>query len=216
MAFDPNDPDTKAALDAIRSDFDAKLETEQGKNRGLLDDFKKAQAALRAKEGVNPDDLAKVEADRDRLANELAAATKTAKDAALAIDKANKALEQEQGFTQRLLIQDGIKSALIANGVKDEDFLDTLALKFANGATVKIDGDNRLAQIGDKTVADAIKEWAGSDSGKKFVSAPDNSGGGASGGGGVQGGKTTTRSAFDAMEPAAKTAFAKDGGKVVD
>ena len=82
MPFDANDPDTKAALEKLTASFDEKLETEQAKNRGLLDDFKKAQAALRAKDGVNPEDLAKVEAERDKLAGELATATKAAKDAA--------------------------------------------------------------------------------------------------------------------------------------
>jgi hypothetical protein len=54
-------------------------------------------------------------------------AQKAAKDATAAAEKATKALETEQGFTQKLLIQDGLKSALIANGVKDEDFIDSLS-----------------------------------------------------------------------------------------
>jgi len=48
-----------------------------------------------------------------------------------------------------------------------------------------IDGDKRVAKVGDKTLDEFVKEWAGSDDGKEFVDAAINKGGG---GGGNNGG----------------------------
>jgi hypothetical protein len=50
--------------------------------------------------------------------------------------------------------------------------------------SLSIDGETRKAMMGDKSLSDAIKEWAASDEGKYFIAAPNNNGGGASGGGG--------------------------------
>ena len=87
--------------------------------------------------------------------------------------------------------------------------------KFSNGATVIADGENRKAMMGDKAVSDAIKEWAGSEAGKKFVAAPVNSGGGAPGGSGGGSAKTMTRAEYDA-NPVAGAAKIRDGYTVVN
>jgi hypothetical protein len=175
----------------------------------------KAQASARAE--IKPEDLTAAEERADKAEAALAEAQKSVKTLTTERDKAVKALETESAFTQQLLIADGIKSALIANGVKDEDYLDTLSARFAKDAKVVVDGETRKAMIGDKPLADHFKEWAGSDAGKKFVEAPANSGGGAGGGKGGESGKTMLRSAFDALPPAEQQAFVvKDGGKVVD
>jgi len=188
----------------------------EAKNAELLDEAKKAKAELRKVKEINPDDVAAIEAERDKALADLAEAQKSVKSLTGERDKAVKALETEQSFTQKLLIQDGLKSALIANGVKDEDFIDSLTAKFSAGASITADGDARKAMFGDKPLADYIKEWAGSDAGKKFVAAPNNSGGGAGGSNGTgSGGKTVTRAQFEAMDQGARTTFAKEGGKVV-
>jgi hypothetical protein len=217
MAFDPNDEDAKKA---IKEAVDAAVEAAKGpvddKNKELLDELKKTKAELRKVKDVNPEDHAALEAANEKLTTDLAAANKTIKDTTTAKEKAEKALEQESGFTQKLLIQDGIKSALLANGVKDEDMLDVLTAKFASGAKVIVEGEDRKALYGDKPLGDFFKEWAGSDAGKKFVQAPINGGGGAPGGKTGGNAKTVTRDAFNGMEPAAQMAFSKEGGKVVD
>lgn len=185
---------TQADLDKAKADADARIEAMDKKVQEALDEAKEAKRALRAASEIKPEDLSaaedradKAEAKAKELEKQLGTVTKER-------DTAVKALETESGFTSKLLIQDGIKSALIAAGVKDEDFLDALTTKFSAGAAVVAEGDVRKAMIGDKAVADAIKEWAGSDAGKKFVAAPNNSGGGAPGGtsGGSSGGKTIT------------------------
>lgn len=189
MSFDPNDPDTKAALAAaVKTAVTDATTGLDAKNKELLDEVKAAKAELRKHKDIDPADLAKLEAEAERLAKELADANKAAKDATAAAEKAAKALEAETGFTAKLLVQDGLKSALLANGVKDEDFIDTLSAKMASAALVVTEGDARVAKIGDKTLSDYVKEWAGTDVGKKFVAAPNNSGGGAGGGKGGDGG----------------------------
>lgn len=204
---------TQADLDKAIADAKTGLEA---KNTELLDEVKKIKAELRKTQEINPADLERLEAENDKLKADLAAAQKQAKDATTAAEKATKALEAESGFTSKLLIQDGLKSALLAAGVKDEDFLDTLTAKFSNGATVAIEGDARKAMIGDKSVADFVKEWAGTDAGKKFVSAPVNSGGGAGGGSGGGTGKTVDRATFDGMSQAERMTFTKEGGRIAE
>jgi hypothetical protein len=212
---------TKADLDAAVEKAVAKVQESidklESKNAELLDEAKKAKAELRKVKDISPEDMAALEAERDKLASDLAEANKALKAATADKEKATKALETESAFTQKLLISDGLKSALIANGVKDEDFIDSLTAKFAGGASIKIDGDSRVAMFGDKPLADHIKEWAGSDAGKKFVAAPVNSGGGAGGGDGKGGGgKTVDRATFDSMSQPDRMKFSADGGKVVD
>lgn len=171
----------------------------------LIGDNKRLKAELRAKSEVKPEDIHAAEERADRAEAALAEAHKAVKALTVERDKAVKSLETESAFTQRLLIQDGLKSALIANGVKDETFIDALTAKFAGQASVTVEGDARKAMIGDKALEEAIKEFAASDAGKKFVSAPNNSGGGAEGGRKVNAdAKTITRSAYDALDPIAK------------
>jgi hypothetical protein len=202
------DAAVKAANDKLQESID-KLEA---KTEQLIGENRK----LKRGADIKPEDLQAAEDRADKAEKAFADAQRDLKAANTAKEKAEKALETESGFTQKLLIQDGLKSALIANGVKDEDFIDSLTAKFASGATVKVDGETRTAVYGDKALGDFIKEWAGSDAGKKFVSAPANSGGGAPGGGKGETGKTMARSAFDALPPAEQHAFIKEGGKPVD
>lgn len=212
---------TKADLDAAITEavgkVQDKLDELSNKNAGLLDDLKKAQREARAAKDIKPEDLQAAEERADRAEAELAKAQKAAKDATAAADKATKALADEQGFTQKLLIQDGLKSALIANGVKDEDYLDMAVAKFASSAKVIVEGDERKALLGDKPLSDAIKEWAATDAGKKIIAAPVNSGGGAGGSRTNTGSaKTMTRAAFDALPPSDQMSLSKEGITLTD
>lgn len=186
----------------------------------LTKEAKDAKAKLRAASEIKPEDLTAAEERADKAEAKVKELEKAAKDATTAKEKAEKALETESAFTQRLLIQDGLKSALIANGVKDEDFIDSLTAKFASGAAIKVDGEERKAMYGDKPLHDFIKEWAGSDAGKKFVQAPANSGGGAGGGGGGDSGaKTMSRTDYDekiVSDPVGTKKFISEGGKIVN
>jgi hypothetical protein len=214
MPFDPTDPETKTALAAAIADA---KEGQDAKNAELLGEVKKLKADLRKTQDIKPEDVAAIEAERDKALTDLATATKTAKDATTTADKATKALEAESGFTHKLLVENGLREQLASNGVTNPVHQKAAMAMLASQVAITADGDTRVAKVGDKVLADFVKEWSAGDEGKHFVAAPANSGTGAPGSTGTQGaGKTATRAAFDAMDQGSRASFAKEGGKVVD
>ncbi len=203
--------DLDAAIEAAKTALDTK-------NKELLDDLKKVKADLRKTQEINPADLERLESENDKLKADLATAQKTAKEAVTASEKATKALEAEQGVTHKLIAENGLVAELTKAGVTDPDYLEMAKMAHIGKIKIVTEGDERKAMYGDKPVADAIKEWAATDAGKKVVAAPVNSGGGGQGNNGGSGGtgKTMTRTAFDALDQGSRAGFVKEGGKVVD
>lgn len=215
-----------------KEELDAEIEKAVAKATGDVEGLKEKVAELIASEKkwkaearraseIKPEDVAAIEAERDKALADLAASQKQAKDATAAADKATKALQAESAVTQKLLIHDGLSKALIEAGVKDADVLDVLTAKFAAGAKVVAEGDERKAFYGDKPLGDHIKEWAASDVGKKFVTAPANVGGGAQGGTRAKADASTmTRAEYDALDQVAKgeagVKMAKGEIKIID
>lgn len=205
---------TKADLDKAIADAKA---AQDAKNSELLDELKKVKSELRRSKEIDPADIERLESENDKLRGELTAAQKAAKDATTAAEKATKALEAESAFTHRLVAENGVVKALADAGVTDPAYLDAAKAMHLPAVKIVAEGDTRSALYGDKPLADAIKEWAAGDVGKKFVSAPVNGGGGAPGGKGAgPTGKTIDRAAFDAMGQGDRAAFFKEGGKVTD
>jgi len=207
---------TKADLDAAIAAALKPLQESIGALEGKRDELISENRKLKRGAEIKPEDLQAAEDRADKAEARVSELDKAVKALTGERDKAVKALESESGFTAKLLIQDGIKSALIANGVKDEDYLDALVTKFSSGAAIVADGETRKAMMGDKAVADAIKEWASSDAGKKFVAAPVNGGGGAPGGRGGGSGKTMSETEFNAMNPKQRSEFMTTGGQIKD
>jgi regulator of replication initiation timing len=216
MPYDANDPDTKAAIDAIKADAATKLDSEvsglKSKVQELIDDNKK----LKKGREIDPAVVEKLEGQIDDLTGKLTDAQKHAKDATKLAETASKALETEQGFTHRLVAENGLMQALSASGVTDPAYLEAAKAMHIGAVKIVAEGENRNALYGDKPLADAIKEWAAGDVGKKFVAAPVNAGGGAEGGGGKVAGKVITRPQFNDLDQSARKVFANEGGKVVD
>ena len=121
MPFDPTDPDTKAAMKAA---VDESNEAQAAKNSELLNEVKKLKADLRKTQDIKPEDVAAIEAERDKALVDLTAAQKTAKEATTAADKATKALEAESGFTHKLLAENGLIAELTKAGVSDAAYLE--------------------------------------------------------------------------------------------
>ena len=91
--------------------------------------------------------------------------------------KLSEELQAKTQLTTQLLINDGLNNALDSVSVNP-------ALKAGAEAMLKaqatiVDGK---AMIGDKTLSEAVKEWAATDSGKAFCLAKQNNGGNANGG----------------------------------
>ena len=174
--LDLNSPEVKAAIK------DAVEEATRGliaKRDELLGEVKK----LRKDSQIDPADYQRLKDENDQLTDKLNEATKATKQALSEIEKERKARESESGFVQKLLIDNGLTDALTKAGVKPELMKATKAL-FAGQASIKVEGENRAALIGDKPITDFIGEWAKSDEGKHFVLAQQNAGGGGQGGGG--------------------------------
>ena len=153
----------------------AKLEAN---NARLTSELKTARKSIE----ITPDQLAQVEAERDKLQGDLSAAQKAGKDSLKAFETLQGELKAEAAFTQKLLIDNGLTDELVKNGVAPQ-FLAATKAMFSSQAQIVAEGDTRVAKIGEKSVSDFVKEWAASDDGKHFVKAPENSGGGSQGSG---------------------------------
>ncbi len=212
MAFDPNDPEAKAALKAaVEKAVDEAVEGLKAKNSELLGKLKKAQKDSQ----IDPEDHAKLQTELAATEGKLSEATKALKTTQLEADKIKKAYEIESKVAHNLLVDNGLSTALLEAGVKKPSYLKAAKAMLSSQVILAAEGENRVAKVGDKTLADFIKTWAASDEGKAFVDAPINGGGGASGGGNNNAGaKTMTRTAFDALDISAKMSFTKDGGQL--
>ena len=210
MAFDPKDPDTIAALEKAVNDAITGL---QAKNTELLAKLKKAQKDAT----IDPADHAALQAELDATQAKLAEAVKAAKAANTEAEKFKKAYESESKLTHNLLVENGLTDALTKAGVTNPVHLRAAKAMLSGQVQLVAEGDNRIAKVGDKALADYVGEWAKGEEGKYFVAAQQNGGGGAPGGAGKGGNvKSLTRTAFDGLDVAAKSKFIADGGTVTD
>lgn len=209
MTIDVNAPEVQKAIkDAVEEATNGLIK----KRDELLAEVK----SLRKKAEIDPEDYNRIKEENEQLKDKLTEQEKLVKKSATDLEAAKKAMESESGFVQKLLIDNGLSEALTKAGVKPE-LAKAVKAMFAGQAQIKIDGENRNAVIGDKSLSDYISEWSKSDDGKHFVVAPVNGGGGANGSNGANGGsKTMTRAEFDAKSHVERAEFAKTGGKVVD
>lgn len=164
----------KAAIDAMIEEATSGLVE---KNRQLLAEKKKLQKTAE----IDPQAVADLEAQVEKLTSDLIASQKAAKDAAKAAETAANQLKAESGFTQKLLIDNGLTDALVKAGVA-APYINAAKSMFAGQAKIEAEGESRVAKIGDKALQEFVKEWAASDEGKFFIQAPQNGGGGSQGG----------------------------------
>ncbi len=168
-------PELQAAIDAAVETATSGLKT---KNQELLDKNKK----LMKGQEIDPQTVVDLEAQIDKLQSDLSVSQKSAKESVKTLETLQGQLKAETGFTQKLLIDNGLTDELVKNGVAPQ-FLPAVKAMFAGQAQIVAEGDTRTAKIGDKSVSDFVKEWAASDDGKHFVKAPENGGGGSQGSG---------------------------------
>jgi hypothetical protein len=168
-------PEIQTAIDAAVDAATGGLKT---KNQELLDKNKK----LMKGQEIDPQTIVDLEAQVDKLQAELVTSQKSAKETGKSLETLQTQLKAETGFTQKLLIDNGLTDELVKNGVAPQ-FLAATKAMFSSQAQIVAEGDTRVAKIGEKSVSDFVKEWAASDDGKHFVKAPENSGGGSQGSG---------------------------------
>jgi hypothetical protein len=180
------------------------------KNQELLAELKEARKG----KAIDPAEIDRLQAKIDSLESDLGTAQTAKKAQDKLLKQAQDALAAESGFTQKLLLDNGLTEALVKANVAAQ-YLPAVKAMFGTQAKIVVEGDNRKAVIGDKDLADFISGWATSDEGKHYVAAPGNGGGGGAGGSsGGSGQKIWTRERFDAASHFERSEFAKAGGKV--
>lgn len=211
---------TQADIDKIKAEavasakaaFDEEVEGLKSKNKELL-------AKVRAAKEIDPADLSAAEERADKAEAALAKANADLKTMTTRAEKAEKAAESESGFSSKLLTENALNDALATAGVKEAPMLKAVKAMFGPLAQVAAEGEQRIVKIGDKALPDFIKEWAGTDEAKHFITAANNSGGGAPGGNGGGSGKTMTRDEYNSKvvsDPKGTQSFIRDGGQIVD
>jgi LysM repeat protein len=200
------------AMEVASAAIEEATEGLKTKNNELLGKIRKWQKLG----DIDPVDYQQTISDNERMTGELSAAQKTIKKLTADSEAFKKNYEAEAGVTHKLIVQNGLTAALIEAKVKPELMKAVVAL-LSPQATLKAEGDSRIAVVGDKPLADYVSEWAKSDEGKHYVAAAVNRGGGADGGGNGKGDvKEMTRVAFDAQDPVKKSEFIKGGGVVIN
>lgn len=198
----------------LKAKIDEAVEAATGglakKNQELLTELKEARKGR----AIDPAELDRLQSKIDALEVDLGNANKSSKEQAKLLKQAQDALASESGFTQKLLLDNGLTDALVKVGVANQ-FLPAVKAMLGTQAKIIVDGDARKAVIGDKELSEFVSSWATSDEGKHYIAAPGNGGGGASGGAGNgSNAKVWTRERFDAASHFERSEFAKAGGKV--
>lgn len=210
-AYDANDPADKAivdglieeALEAEREKHEAEITGLKTKNADLVKRLGRARAGNA--EGGNTEEITRLERELEETSGKLATAEADLREATRQLkkvtgerDNATRSLETESSFSRNMLIENGLTSALTEANV-DPALMEAAKALLGKGATVKVEGDNRTAVVGDKPLGEFVKEWAASDAAKRFILAPVNGGGGAPPQGG--GGNPGTKKLADMLEP---------------
>lgn len=171
---------TQDRLDELLASVEALTESQ----KGLKADLAKAKAKAKGAE-IDPEEHANLQTQVADLTERLAKAEKSGKGE---VEKLTKQLQEKDSALTTYLVDSQLTDSLAKAGVLPQ-FMDATKALLKSQATIKADNGQYQALIGDKPIAEAIKEWASSDNGKHYVKAPDNGGGGANGGeGGGAGG----------------------------
>lgn len=184
--YDPNDPDTKAAIKAAvvaalaeqADEHEADIEGLKVKNKDLIAKLKAAKAGG---DGGSDDsaEVARLEGELRTATKELRAATKARDEAVDERDAASARADNEAGISKGLLTENGLTAALTKANVKP-GLLSGVTALLSGKVEIKEVGGKREAQVDGKPLGEFVAEWAKSDEGKNYVAAPLNGGGGAS------------------------------------
>lgn len=169
------DTNSQEFKDALAAALEEQTEGLKAKNTELLGKLKKAQAGST----IDPADLEAVEKERDQLKADLATAKKDAKKIATELEAATKRATDAEGYTSKLLVDNGLTEALVKAGVTNPVHQKAAKAMLAGQVELTDENGTKVPMLSGKKLADSITEWAGTDEGKFFVTAPDASGGGA-------------------------------------
>ena len=177
--IDTNSPEFKQAVaDAVKMAVAEETAGLVAKRDELLGKIKKLQQGQQ----IDPADLAAVEAERDDLKAKLTEATKAAAKATKELETERKARGDIDAAYSRSIADAALSEQLVKAGVTDPVM--QKAAKALLGSSLQVVDENgaRVVKAGEVALDKHITDWAGSDEGKRFVTAPDHNGGGSQGG----------------------------------
>lgn len=125
-------------------------------------------------------------------------------------------IKELKGKVHKFAFEDRLTGKLVEVGV-DKDALPIVKAFIKSENEVTID-DDLSVKIGDDSLDDYVLKWSQSETARRFLAAPVNTGGGAKGQNGS--GKAATskinRADYDALSPMERQKFIKSGGEVVN
>jgi len=175
-------------VEVTAAEFERQMEAMRNKNRELLDELKAAKTSLREKDGIKPEDFAKLEQVNAELVAKLAETTGLLKKTTKERDDSIAIAQVELTANHKLLVDNGLTEALTKAGIRKELLPAARALLKEQGIiSVESEGDVRraVAKLTDGKLLPleeyVSKHFAVSDEGKAFIPADGNSGGGSGG-----------------------------------
>lgn len=188
MAFDKNDPaDVKIVNDAVAAALATQAEEHEAETEGLVAKRDELLAKLRkARTEGGGGDAAEVERLENELSTVKATLVTTERNlrrvttelGTITTERDNALVERdsERDFSRGEIVNSRLTAELVGVNVASE-FLDDVTASLARQVAVKEVDGKREAFVGDKTLGDFVKEWAGS-KGKHYITAPAHGGGG--------------------------------------
>jgi len=161
------------------AELEAAIEAVNAKNRELLGEVRIAKAKAKGAD-IDPAEFAALQTENETLKTEL---TKTNKDSLKTVEALQANLTEKDSALQSYLIDNGLNDAMLKVGIRPE-FMSAAKAMLKAETQIKAEGGQYSAHMGEKPLLEGVTNWAASDEGKHFVSAPANSGGGATGGAG--------------------------------
>lgn len=185
-ATSPEDTTTVTDIDLTAPEVQAAITAAVEKATGPLiakrDELLGEVKKLRKNSEIDPAELERVEAERDALKQQLTESKRAAEKASKDLEAATKRLTDTEGAYSNTLRDSALTDELGKAGVSNPVLLKAAKALLAGGLQVVEEGGAKVIKAGDKSLADHVKEWAGSDEGKNFVTAQEASGGGSQGG----------------------------------
>jgi len=184
----------QTALDALIADtLKTALAGMQAKNDEILAKLATARASA-TPEGIDLAALQKASDDLKALQDkgleeqgEYKKLLETSREQhATALKELTDKFDASEASVKHLMVNQGLSAALSSHNINPV-LLDSAIHLLSGDVTLTDLNGTRVAQVGDKNLADYVKDWIGGDVGKNFAMAQQNGGGGANGNNGTNG-----------------------------
>jgi hypothetical protein len=217
MAFDAKDPaDKKILEEAINAALSEAKETFEIEVAGLRKNNERLKKEKEKANVPNVEEITRLEKENEEYAAKAREFEKQFKLTAKERDELKANYENESAATKRMIVENALTENLLKANVRKE-LMPAVKALLSGKVEVKINGDERVAVVGNKSLGDFVAEWSQGDEGKPYVAAPVNNGSGAQGGRANLGSnvKTILRSQYDA-NPIAYGKELASGAKLID